>query len=322
MISTELVRFIVSKNDNSNRKIIFLFISFLITIQYQVKSQGCSDAGFCSIGTLQSQNLADTNFINNFKFVLSYGQGEQGTTIMQIIPEFEFSFLNNNAIQIKAPYFFINGKIGNNNGVGDISFSITQTLVKQDKLKFSITAGTKIATGKSNAAINNLALPMPYQTSLGTNDIILGTSLQYRKWILGFGFQGVLSNKNENRYLHSLWVNNSDGQKYFESNFLDRGNDALLRIEKSLNIKKLSFSTGLLAIYHLQNSSIIDDSGNRSEVENSKGLTLNITGNGQYNFSYRSGFNLTFGFPIIVREARPDGLTRHFVVSSSFIYLF
>ena len=163
---------------------------------------------------------------------------------------------------------------------------------------------------------------MPYQTSLGTNDIILGTSLQYRKWILGFGFQGVLSNKNENRYLHSLWVNNSDGQKYFESNFLDRGNDALLRIEKSLNIKKLSFSTGLLAIYHLQNSSIIDDSGNRSEVENSKGLTLNITGNGQYNFSYRSGFNLTFGFPIIVREARPDGLTRLFVVSSSFIYQF
>ena len=110
MISTELVRRIISKKDTNIRKIIFLLISFLITIQYKVKSQGCSDAGFCSIGTLQSQNLADTNFINNFKLVFSYGQGEQGTSILQVIPEFEFGFLKNNAIQVKVPYFFYQRK--------------------------------------------------------------------------------------------------------------------------------------------------------------------------------------------------------------------
>ena len=132
------------------KKIFFLFAVFVL-IHHQAKSQGCSDAGFCTIGTLQPQQLSDTIFKNNFKLTLSYGQGEQGVTIFQTIPEFEFSFFKNNSIQIKVPYSVINGNLGNNNGVGDVSFSITQTLVKTNKLKFNVTIGTKIATGKSYA---------------------------------------------------------------------------------------------------------------------------------------------------------------------------
>ncbi|MEO5569630.1 MAG: hypothetical protein ABIT08_16170 [Bacteroidia bacterium] len=303
------------------KKVLLILLAF-ITIHHHAKSQGCSDAGFCSIGALQPQQLNDTTFKNNFKLALSYGQGEQGVTIFQTIPEFEFSFFKNNSIQIKVPYSVINGNLGNNNGVGDISFSITQTLVKRNNLKFNITAGTKIATGKSDAENNNLPLPMPYQTSLGTYDIILGTSLQYLKWNWGLGYQGVLSNKNENKFLHSAYTNNADAQKYFESNFLDRGNDALFRIEKSFKLKKLNLSTGLLAIYHLQESSLIDDSGNRVAIKNSDGLTLNITGNAQYNFSNRTGINLSLGFPVVVRKVRPDGLTRKFVLAASFNYSF
>ena len=299
-----------------------LFILIILAIHHQVKSQGCSDAGFCTIGALQPQQLSDTTFKNNFKLALSYGQGEQGVTIFQTIPEFEFRFFKNNSIQLKAPFLFINGNLGSNNGVGDISFSITQTLKKTQKLKFSVTAGTKIATGKSDREKNNLPLPMPYQTSLGTYDIILGTSLHYLKWNLGLGFQEVLSNKNENKFLHSAYSNNADAQKYFESNFLDRGNDALLRIEKSFILKKLNLSPGLLAIYHLQESSLIDDAGNPVTIKNSDGLTLNITGNAQYNFSNGTGMNFSLGFPAVVRKVRPDGLTRHFVFVAAFNYGF
>jgi len=303
-------------------KIKLLLLLILIVIQHQSKSQGCSDAGFCTIGALQPQQLSDTAFKNNFKLALSYGQGEQGTTIFQTIPEIELSFFKNNLIQLKVPFLFINGNLGNNNGVGDISFSVTQTLVKTKKLKFNITAGTKIATGKSDAEINNLPLPMPYQTSLGTYDIILGTSLQYNKWNLGLGYQGVLSNKNENRFLHSAYTNNADAQKYFESNFLDRGSDALLRIERSFTLKKINLSAGLLGIYHLQESTLVNDSGNRVAIKNSDGLTLNITGNAQYNFSHRTGINLSLGFPAVVRKVRPDGLTRKFVLAAAFNYRF
>ncbi|CAN5622137.1 hypothetical protein BH11BAC1_BH11BAC1_13050 [soil metagenome] len=300
---------------------LLLFLIF-IAIHNQLKSQGCSDAGFCTIGTLQPQQLTDTTFKNNFKLTLSYGQGEQGVTIIQTIPEFQFSIFKNTSIQLKVPYFVINGNLGNNNGVGDPSVSITQTLVNNNNLKFSITAGTKIATGKSDAENTGLPLPMPYQTSLGTNDIILGTSLQYKKWNFGLGFQGVLSNKNENKFLHSAYTNNEVGKKYFESNFLNRGNDALLRIEKSFKLKKLNLSTGLLAIYHLQESSLIDDSENRVAIKYSDGLTLNVTGNAQYSFSNRTGINISLGFPTIVRKVRPDGLTRHFLLAVAFNYNF
>ncbi|MEP7263313.1 MAG: hypothetical protein ABI772_02380 [Bacteroidota bacterium] len=301
---------------------ILLFIPLFITFHQQVKSQGCSDAGFCTMGALQPQQLSDTLYKNIFKLALSYGQGEQGTTIIQTIPECEFSFFKNNSIQLKIPFLFIDGNLGSNNGVGDISFSITQALLKTKYWKLNFTAGTKIATGKSDAEINNLPLPMPYQTSLGTHDIILGTSVQYLKWNLGLGFQKVLSNKNENNFLHSAYTNNADAQKYFESNFLDRGNDALLRIERSFQLNKLNLSAGLLAIYHLQENSLINDSGNRVAIKNSDGLTLNITGNAQYNFSNRTGLNLSFGFPEVVRKVRPDGLTRHFVCAVAFNYNF
>ena len=111
-------------------------------------------------------------------------------------------------MQLKVPIAFINGNIGSNNGVGDISFSITQTLKKTEKIKFNITVGTKIATGKSDATKNNLPLPMPYQTSLGTHDLILGTSLKYLNWNFGLGFQAVLANKNENKFLRNAWTTN------------------------------------------------------------------------------------------------------------------
>ena len=304
------------------KKILILMTSLLITVHQQVKSQGCSDAGLCTIGALQPQQPSDTTLKYNLKLGFSYGQGEQGTTIFQTIPEFEFSFLNNNSIQLKVPYSVINGNLGNNNGVGDITFSTTQTIVKNNNLKFNITVGAKIATGKSDAAINNLPLPMPYQTSLGTNDIILGTSLQYKKWNLALGFQGVLSNKNENTFLKRKYTSNADAQKYFESNFLNRGNDALLRVEKSFNLKKINLSTGLLAIYHLKESTMLDESGNRIAIKHSDGLTLNITGKAQYNLSNHFGINFSFGFPSVVRKVRPDGLTRHFVLAAAFNYNF
>ena len=166
-------------------KIKLLLFLLLIAFHNQARSQGCSDAGFCTIGSLQPQLLSDTAFKNTFKLSLSYGQGEQGVTIFQTIPEFEFRFFKNNSVQLKVPYYFINGNLGKVSGVGDISISTTQTLVKTNKMKFNITFGAKIATGKSNSEINNLPLPMPYQTSLGTHDIILGTSLQYNSWNFG-----------------------------------------------------------------------------------------------------------------------------------------
>ncbi|MEO8147522.1 MAG: hypothetical protein ABI723_07795 [Bacteroidia bacterium] len=302
------------------KKFLLLVSLILFLNQSSLHAQGCSDAGFCTIGALQHQEQIDSSFKQKAKLSLSYGFGEQGTVIFQTIPEVEFSFLKNNSIQFKIPYSFINGNLGSVNGVGDIAFSITQTLKSTEKAKLNVTLGTKIATGHANSKLNSRSLPMPYQTSLGTYDFIAGASYQYKKWNISAGYQGVLSNKNENGFLRIYWEDNADAQKYFESNLLNRGDDGLLRVERNFSFKKIELSTGLLAIYRLQKDKITDETGNEIALKHSDGLTLNLTGSAQYDFSKRMGINLSFGTPLIVREYRADGLTRSLVITGAFIY--
>ncbi len=103
---------------------------------------------------------------------------------------------------------------------------------------------------------------------------------------------------------------------------LKRGDDALLRIERSIGWKKLDFSVGLLSIYRLQKDKIIDAGGLSNSLNGSDGLTLNLTAGMNYKLSNRASLNLLYGSPLIVRDVRADGLTRSFVVSISCQYNF
>ncbi|HLG34651.1 MAG TPA: hypothetical protein VI757_07180, partial [Bacteroidia bacterium] len=132
----------------------------------------------------------------------------------------------------------------------------------------------------------------------------------------------ILSDDNQNKFLRSKWFGNADAQKYFESNQLRRGNDALLRIERKFELKKVTLSFGVLNIIHLQKSSIVDSTGARIEVKGSDGLTLNVTGSLRYEILKRTLLNFSFGVPTIVRDARPDGLTRKLVLTAGVNYRF
>lgn len=311
------------------KKTAFVFFTIFVFNISTLKSQGCSDAGICAMGALNQEGHKDSLKTNSAKVVFSYGIGEEGAIILQTIPEINIGLFPNNSIQLRLPYMFINGNLGNNNGIGDFTLSITQSLMKSEIIKLNVTVGTKIATGFSNDFLpadnflfENLPLPMPYQTSLATNDLVLGASLDYMQWNFGVGYQHVLKNKNKNGFLRSKWQGNTDAQKYFESNLLDRGNDVLIRTERSFNIKKFSCTAGLLGIIRLQKDIITNNKNERTDVEGSNGLTLNVTGSVHYNFSNQAGFNISFGSPIIVRKVRPDGLTRSLVLNASFNYLF
>ena len=207
--------------------------------------------------------------------------------------------------------------------------SITQTLTQTDKIKLNGTVGIKIASDHSDdflipdfVSLDNLPLPMPYQTSLGTNDLVLGASFGFMHWNFGIGFQHVIENKNKNRFLKIRWYGNSDAQKYFESNLLDRGDDALVRAERNFNLKKFFFTAGLLGIYRLQKDKINTLQNESIDVIGSDGLTFNLTGSAQYNLSSSFDLKFSFGTPVVVREARPDGLTRELVTTISFDYNF
>jgi hypothetical protein len=72
----------------------------------------------------------------------------------------------------------------------------------------------------------------------------------------------------------------------------------------------------------LANDTYADDNKMRRPIYNSTGLTLN----GNVFFDYRlkngNGFELSLGTPFIVRDQRPDGLTRKIVASLEYQFSF
>ncbi len=300
-----------------------IFLLSVIFFSYYVSfSQGCSDAGFCSIGTLKPLLQNDTIYRQKAKLTFSYGNGEKNTSVFQIIPEMEFSVAKKNFIQLKIPYVIANGKLGSNSGMGDFVFSISRQLLEKEHLNFSVTAGLKLPTGTTNATNkNDFVLPMPYQTGLGTTDLILGTSLHFYNWNVGAGYQKVLNHNNKNTFLYPITIAPIE-DAYFESNLLRRGNDALLRAEYLFKFKKINVAPGILALYRLQKDNILNISGERMDLEGSDGLTLNITASANYSINKKIKLNLLFGAPAIVRKVRPDGLTRSMVLNFGINYNF
>jgi len=71
----------------------------------------------------------------------------------------------------------------------------------------------------------------------------------------------------------------------------------------------------LLPIYHLSNDKFTDIDGIEQEIEGSEGLTLNWNIYLDYPLNDTQNLQLILGAPFIVRDARPDGLTRSFIAS-------
>ncbi len=90
----------------------------------------------------------------------------------------------------------------------------------------------------------------------------------------------------------------------------------MLRISYPVNINnKLSVTPGLLPIYHLTNDKYTNALANEVEIEGSQGLTLNGNLFVDYEINSGNAVQLSAGAPFIVRDTRPDGLTRSYVLN-------
>nr|NQU90430.1 hypothetical protein [Bacteroidota bacterium] len=79
--------------------------------------------------------------------------------------------------------------------------------------------------------------------------------------------------------------------------------------------RRIRITPSLLPIYHLANDKFTDADGIEKEIANSHGLTLNGNVYFDYNLNGKSGLQISVGAPFFAREARPDGLTRSFVLN-------
>lgn len=307
---------------------------FLLGIPSILKAQGCSDAGFCTMGAmkpaqpyrkfairLHSIELQQYAAYTPFKdWVIAYTLDANVAIDAKTIA------------QVKLPYGFTFGQLANTQGLGDVSLSLTRGIFFQENLQINATIGAKIPTGNANKKTSDgLPLPMYYQQTLGTTDFVAGLSVANRKWLLAVGYQHAFGTI-ENSFLWGPWNNATKNglrtkedsitaNKYPRANQLKRGKDVMFRVERSVRLSKVSFNVGLLPIIRLTSDEITLQ-GKRVKQPDSKGLTLNGLISSVYHFSVRTSITIINGFALIQRKSNPDGLARNYVSTISVAYKF
>jgi hypothetical protein len=303
---------------------------FLIWLALQTVSfaQGCSDAGFCTMGAMKP----DQPF--NKKIQLKLRSMEvsfyRGTTTMTPViyvatADLNFGLSSKTFFQVKLPYQAITGRLANTSGLGDISLCLTRNLFSSEKSDINLSVGTKIPSNKSDKSTEGRPLPMYYQTSLGTYDFITGLSYITRNWLFATGIQIPL-NKNENQFLWGAWTGSGEDQtyvnKYSKAKELQRGTDVMVRVERNFRFSRLNFTLGLLPIYRITNDEITNPAGLREKPADAKGLAMSGIFTTGYSFNVRSSVKLLVGHKIVQRDENPDGLTRELVSTLSFCHRF
>ena len=312
---------------NIHIKTIVILLVLFGTMIPNVFGQGCSDAGFCTMGAMkpgQAYNKKVKIKLRSIEIGYYYGESTLTPIINVANIDAAISITKNLGMQIKVPYQWITGNFDENGGMGDISLSATQRVVDKEKFDINVTLGTKIpvndanskSTGKNLEASKGLALPMYHQTSLGSFDLIAGVSLLSSKWMFATGIQMALT-QNNNQFWWKEWIeagypNPDYVKKYDHATELKRGTDIMFRVERTFRFSNFSFNIGLLPIYRITKDEIVVDrvTRERAKLDGTTGLALTVLTGFAYHFNTSNSITLSYGKKLTDREVNPDGLTR------------
>jgi len=302
---------------------------------FQAFSQGCSDAGFCTMGAMKPDQPFNKKVpIKLRSMEVSFYRGT--TTLSPVVYvatlDMSFSIIDSKTfLQLKLPYQSVTGNFGDTGGLGDISYCLTRNLFSSEKYDISVTVGGKIPSNNSNLKddVNDLSLPMYYQTSLGTYDAIAGISMVNRKWLIATGIQHPF-NQNENQFKWGDWTPvYKDGEgvdyvlEYDRCYELKRGTDVMLRVERNFRFSRFNFTVGVLPIWRITKDEVFNTNTlEREKLDGTLGMALSGIVTAGYNFNVKSGIRLLIGKKIMQRDVNPDGLTREQVSTLSYFYRF
>lgn len=305
----------------------------LVAISIASPGQGCSDAGFCTMGAMKPDQPFNKKVefkLRSMEFSFYRGTTTTSPVVYVATADLNFSLNRKTFFQVKLPYQAVNGNFGSTSGMSDISLSLTRTLKATDKYDINFTVGGKIPSNPgdlSDPTRNNIDFPMYYQTSLGTYDFITGISLITRNWLFATGLQHPF-NEIGNEFVLEEWrepvyPDFNYVLTYDQSNKLKRGTDVMLRAERNFRFSQFNFSLGALPIFRITKDEIEDPlTGRRVKVDGSSGMALSVISTFGYSINVKSGVRLLMGAKITERDVNPDGLTRNIVSTFSYYYRF
>lgn len=295
--------------------LLLLALIFVTTFSF---AQGCSDAGICSIGN--SFESTEKEFKNNIEISAIFGSGEADVTYFSPYISYGRKVNERFSWSTKVTFSAANGSFGTRAAFGDAYLVGNYSFKAKNKKQWSFLVGSKIPFTASNLKINGFSLPLDYQSSLGTFDLFLGTNFKYKKWDFNTAIQIPVFNNNKNSYFAEY----SGTDDFPTTNLFERKSDALFRATYTLNTKnqKFTFKPNVLFIYHLGEDSFENIFGQRESYVGSKGFTINGNLITSYHINNQKSIELSLATPFVVRDIRPDGLTRGFVAAIQYKILF
>jgi hypothetical protein len=294
---------------------LILVLVFITTFSF---AQGCSDAGICSIGN--SFPSSEKEFKNNIEIAAIFGAGEADVTYFSPYISYGRKVNERFSWSSKVTFSAANGSFGTRAAFGDAFLVGNYTFIAKNNTQWSVLLGSKIPFTSSNLKINGFSLPLDYQSSLGTFDLFLGTNLNYKKWDFNAAIQIPVFNNNKNSYFAEY----SGTDDFPSTNLFERKSDALFRTTYTIKTpnQKFTFKPNVLFIYHLGEDSFENIFGKRETIKGSDGLTLNGNLITNYKINKQNSIELSLAAPFVVRDVRPDGLTRSFVLGIQYQHSF
>lgn len=293
-----------------NIKTLFVTIAVTILSNNYCVAQGCSDAGFCTINSFKPNSNDSTKMTNNqIKIGVFLGKADNAITAYGNYLEYNRVLTKKLGLDIKLTTLAQTGNGIHTFGLADVLLNANYKI--HEKLK--LIAGVKIPLTAANKSERNLPLPMDYQASLGTFDVIFGIGYEIKKLQFVAAIQQPLT-QNNNQFIANNYPANSTLRSFQSTNKFIRSGDVLLRISYPVTVnKKLKFTPSILPIYHLTFDKFTDEFNVERKISGSRGLTLNGNLYFDYEINDRNIVQFNFGMPFIVRAVRPDGLTRSLI---------
>ncbi len=274
--------------------------------------QGCSDAGFCTIDSFKPGHADSTEVRNNqIKIGAFYGGADHNISVYGNYLEYNRQLNDKLGLDLKLTTLGQNGNGISSFGLSDVFLNANYEV--SDRIK--LTLGAKAPLSDGGESHDGLPLPMDYQSSLGTFDLILGLGFKTDGLRFVAAIQQPLT-QNSNKFVSNNYPLSSDLRAIQTTNGYHRKGDVLLRVSYPISASDhLIITPSLLPIYHLGNDTYIDEMNQEREITGSQGLTLNGNVYLDYKLNDKHALQLNLGAPFIFRDARPDGLTRSFVAN-------
>ncbi|SEW57239.1 hypothetical protein [Chitinophaga arvensicola] len=306
-----------------NKVLFFLaLVIVLFTAGGRLNAQGCSDAGFCSLGAPKEVSLSAKEK-QRIDIGTNIGTGEENTFTINPYLQYSQPLGSRFSVLGKVTATYATGFLGSSFSPGDLYGVATYKASREhaaSQLRFL--AGIKIPfTAADQKGAGGLSLPLDYQSSLGTYDVILGINYTTgQHWELNTGFQTPVIQNNSNTFSPEQYDDNR-AASFAPTSYFRRRPDLLLRAGYFFNIaKSVMIKPSLLAIYHTGRDTYKDALNGRIDIDGSSGLTLNGTLTVSKQFKNKSGLELIVATPFIVRQVRADGLTRSFVANIQYSF--